>query len=157
MKNLLILVIFVIVCELAGILATPFTINAIPSWYSTLNKPPFSPPNFVFGPVWTILYMLMGLSAFLVWQKGMKKEKVKNALKLFALQLFLNFIWSILFFGLRSPLLGLIDILILWGLILITMIKFHRVSRPAAYLLIPYILWVSFATILNFSILLLNP
>ncbi len=157
MKNLLILLIFVIVCELAGILATPFTINAIPSWYSTLNKPPFSPPNFVFGPVWTILYMLMGLSAFLVWQKGVKKEKVKNALQFFALQLFLNFIWSILFFGLRSPLLGLIDILILWGLILITIIKFHRVSRPAAYLLIPYILWVSFATILNLSILLLNP
>lgn len=157
MKNLLILLIFVIVCELAGILATPFTINAIPSWYSTLNKPPFSPPNFVFGPVWTILYMLMGLSAFLVWQKGVKKEKVKNALRLFALQLFLNFIWSILFFGLRSPLLGLIDILILWGLILITIIKFHRVSRTAAYLLIPYILWVSFATILNLSILLLNP
>lgn len=141
---------------MVGLLGTPFTISAIPSWYNSLNKPFISPPNYVFGPVWTILYMLMGISAFLVWQKGIKKEKIKNALKIFVLQLVLNFIWSILFFGLRSPLLGLIDILFLWVLIIVTIFRFHGISKPAAYLLVPYLLWVSFATILNFSILIYN-
>ncbi len=147
----------VIGCELVGALATPFTLSAIPTWYSTLNKPAFSPPNWVFGPAWTTLYFLMGVSAYLIWQKGPKKKQVKEALAYFLAQLFFNFIWSILFFGLRSPILGLIDILILWVLIVMTIIKFYRLSKPAAYLLIPYLLWVSFATILNISIVLLNP
>lgn len=144
-------------CEFVGIISTPFTLAAIPTWYSTLNKPPFSPPNWIFGPVWTTLYFLMGISAFLIWQKGLKKKQVKEALLYFVAQLFFNFIWSILFFGLKSPTLGLFDILVLWVLILVTMIKFYKISKPAAYLLIPYILWVSFATILNLSIVLLNP
>ncbi len=150
------LLIAVIGCELVGIISTPFTLSAIPAWYSTLNKPPFSPPNWIFGPVWTILYFLMGVSAFLVWKQGLKKKQVKEALLVFLTQLFFNFIWSILFFGLHSPILGLLDIIILWVLILITIVKFHKISKLAAYLLVPYILWVSFATILNFYIWILN-
>ncbi|MBP9718915.1 MAG: tryptophan-rich sensory protein [Candidatus Levybacteria bacterium] len=146
----------IIGCELVGILSTPFTISAISTWYIFLNKPPFSPPNWVFGPVWTILYFLMGISAFLVWRKGLKNKKVKKALFYFLLQLFFNFLWSLLFFGLHSPLLGLLDIIVLLVSIVITLVAFYRVSKIAAYLLIPYLLWVSFATILNLSIVLLN-
>ncbi len=147
----------VVGCELVGILATPFTLSAIPDWYSILSKPAFSPPNWVFGPAWTMLYFFMGTSAFLIWQKGLKKRMVKEALFYFLAQLFFNFIWSVLFFGLRSPILGLIDILVLWVLILITTIKFYKLSKPASYLLIPYLAWVSFAAILNLSIVFLNP
>lgn len=157
MRNLFKLLIAVIGCELVGIIATPFTLSAIPTWYSTLNKPPFSPPNWIFGPVWTSLYFLMGASAFLIWKKGLKKKHVKEALYYFIAQLVFNFMWSILFFGLKSPIFGLLDILVLWVLILITMIKFYKLSKPAAYLLIPYLLWVSFATLLNLSIVFLNP
>ena len=157
MSKFLKFAISVIGCELVGILATPFTLSAIPTWYSTLNKPSFSPPNWVFGPVWTALYFLMGVSVYLVWEKGLKTKQVKEALFYFLAQLFLNFIWSILFFGLRSPILGLVHILVLWVLILITTLKFYKLSKPASYLLIPYLLWVSFAAILNFSIVLLNP
>lgn len=146
----------IIGCELVGLISTPFTISAIPNWYNRLNKPPFSPPNWVFGPVWTILYLLMGIAAFLVWQKGLKKKKVTEALTYFGLQLVFNFIWTFLFFGLRSPLLGLIDITVLWIFIVLTILKFYKISKPAAYMLIPYLLWVSFASLLNFSVLVLN-
>ncbi|MBI2315069.1 tryptophan-rich sensory protein [Candidatus Daviesbacteria bacterium] len=157
MKKLSKFLISTIGCELVGIAATPFTLSAIQTWYQTLNKPSFSPPNWVFGPAWTILYFLMGVAAYLVWIKGLEKKAVKNALAFFIAQLVFNFLWSILFFGLHSPILGLIDILILWTLILITIIKFYKISKTAAYLLIPYLLWVTFATILNLSIVLLNP
>ena len=142
---------------MVGLAATPFTISAIPTWYQTLQKPTFSPPNWIFGPVWTILYFLMGVAAYLIWIKGLEKMAVKTALKFFLVQLLFNFLWSILFFGLHSPILALIDILILWILIVITVIKFYKISKTASYLLIPYLLWVSFATILNLSIVLLNP
>ncbi|MBI2012228.1 tryptophan-rich sensory protein [Candidatus Daviesbacteria bacterium] len=157
MKKLSKFLISTIGCELVGLAATPFTISSIPTWYQTLNKPSFSPPNWVFGPAWTILYFLMGVAAYLVWIKDLEKKAVKKALSFFIAQLVFNFLWSILFFGLHSPILGLIDILTLWVLILITIIKFHKLSKVAAYLLIPYLLWVSFATILNSSIVLLNP
>lgn len=157
MKNLPKLLVSVIGCELVGIAATPFTISAIRSWYQTLNKPFFSPPNWVFGPTWTILYFLMGVSAFLIWQKGYKSKKAKEALILFIIQLLFNFLWSVFFFGLHSIFLGLLDIIILWILILITTLKFYKISKIAAYLLIPYLLWVTFATLLNLSILILNP
>lgn len=156
MKKYSQLALAIIGCELVGIVSTPFTISAIPTWYRTLNKPFFSPPNWIFGPVWTTLYLLMGISAFLIWQKGLKKKKVKEAITYFGIQLFLNFIWTFLFFGLRNPLLGLIDIVVLWIFIVLTIVKFYKLSRPAAYMLIPYLLWVSFATILNSSILILN-
>lgn len=146
----------IFICELTGILGTIFTINSIPAWYSQLDKPFFAPPNWIFGPVWTILYLLMGISIYLIIRDGWKKKKIKNAAMFFAIQLALNFIWTPIFFGLRSPLLGLIIIATMWVFIVITILKFYRISKPAAYLLIPYLLWVSFATLLNASILFLN-
>ncbi len=156
MNNFLKFLTAVVACQLVGIISTPFTLSAIPTWYNTLNKPPFSPPNWIFGPAWTTLYFLMGVSFFLIWQKGLKKKQAKQALFYFLVQLFFNFIWSILFFGLRSPILGLVDIVVLWVLILLTIIKFYKISKPAAWLLYPYLAWVSFATLLNLSIVLLN-
>lgn len=156
MKSLPKLIVSVTICELAGILSTPFTLAAIPTWYSTLVKPPFSPPNWIFGPVWTLLYLLMGISFYLIWQKGWKKKKVRIAGYYFGAQLALNFLWSISFFGLRSPILGLINIIALLALIILTMQHFSPLSKIAFYLLVPYALWVSFATLLNGAIVILN-
>lgn len=156
MKNWLKLIACVGGCELVGLLGTPFTLSAIPNWYKTLNKPFFAPPNWIFGPVWISLYFLMGVSFYLIWQRGWKKKKVKTAGLFFGAQLVLNFLWSPLFFGLRSPLLGLITIILMWLLILMTMRKFYPLSKRAFYLLVPYFLWVSFATVLNAAIFILN-
>lgn len=156
MKDLGKLVVAIAGCELVGFAATPFTLAAIPTWYQALNKPIFSPPNWVFGPVWTILYCLMGISAYLVWKKGLRNNGVKVALTYFLMQLALNFLWSVIFFGLHLPLLAFIEIVILWLFIFVTMKKFAKISRDASYLLIPYIIWVSFAAILNISIVILN-
>lgn len=146
----------VIGCELVGLSATPFTIASIPTWYAQLNKPPFSPPNWVFGPVWTLLYFLMGVSVWLIWTHKKQTKEVKKGLKVFGIQLALNFFWSILFFGLHLPIVALIEIITLWTAILVTIIQFYKVNKIAAYLLIPYLLWVSFASILNFAIVVLN-
>lgn len=140
------------VCELAGLAGSLVTRRAIPTWYASLQKPSFRPPDWVFGPVWTILYLLMGIAVFLVLTKGFSQPAVRSAVVAFIVQLVLNAAWSFLFFGLRSPLLGLIDILLLWAAIVVTMYLFWGVSRPAAVLMVPYILWVSFAAVLNFSI-----
>ena len=156
MKDLSKLAISVIGCELVGLFGTFFTTAAVPTWYATVNKPFFAPPNWIFGPVWTLLYLLMGVSFYLVWRKGWKKQQVKTACIFFLSQLILNFLWSPLFFGLRSPLLGLIDFTFLWIMILLTMRQFYPLSKPAFYLLVPYLLWVSFATVLNGAILILN-
>ena len=136
MKSLPKLITSIVICELAGILGSAFTINSIPTWYATLNKPFFSPPNWIFGPVWTTLYLLMGISLYLIWtQKPTKKTKA--ALKFFAIQLGLNFIWTPIFFGLRAPLLALIIILALLYFILKTMGAFKPLSQTAFYLLAP--------------------
>lgn len=156
MKNIAKLLTSIIGCELVGFIGTPFTISAIPTWYATLNKPFFAPPNWLFGPAWTLLYFLMGISFYLIWKQDFKTLKAKIARKFFFVQLFLNLIWSPLFFGLRSPLLGLIDIVALWIFIVITIYKMHPVSKWASYLLIPYLLWATFATVLNGAILILN-
>ena len=156
MKDLPKLVISVIGCEAVGVLGTSFTIPAIPAWYATLNKPFFAPPNWVFGPVWTLLYFLMGVSFYLVWKQGIKQKRVRIACLLFLAQLGFNLIWSPIFFGLQAPLLGLIVIMAMWMLIVMTMKKFYLLSRPAFYLLVPYLLWVSFATLLNAAIVVLN-
>ncbi len=150
------LVVSIIVCQLAGVIGSIFTTPAIPSWYATLKKPSFTPPNWLFGPVWITLFVLMGTAAFLVWDKGLNNKQVKIALSIFAVQLVLNVLWSAMFFGLRSPLAGLIEIVILWTAILFTILSFFKVSQAAGFLLIPYILWVSFAAVLNFSIWRLN-
>lgn len=150
------LIISILVCELVGIVSTPFTLSAIPTWYATLNKPVFSPPNWLFGPVWILLYILMGISFALIWDMEWKKKKNRTAGYLFALQLLLNFIWTPIFFGLHAPMLGLITIIALLLSIHRTMKAFYSLSKKAYYLLIPYICWVSFATLLNASIVFLN-
>ena len=152
-NNLLKLVFFIVISQLAGIVGSVFTISSIPTWYSTLQKPSFSPPNWVFGPAWIILYLLMGISAFLVWSKD---KRTKTALRIFICQLVLNALWSIIFFGFHNPFWAFIEIIALWLAILATILSFYRISRSAAYLLLPYILWVSFASVLNLSIVILN-
>ncbi|OGK18136.1 TspO protein [Candidatus Roizmanbacteria bacterium RIFCSPHIGHO2_01_FULL_39_8] len=156
MKKIWTLIIAVALPELVGIVSTPFIIAAIPNWYKALNKPFFSPPNWIFAPVWTLLYLMMGVASYLVWQQGIKKQKVRRALTFYTIQLFLNFVWSWLFFGLHSPILALIDIVFLWVFIVLTMLKFYKISKPAAYLLFPYLLWVSFASLLNLAIVILS-
>lgn len=156
MKDLSKFIVSVVGCELVGFAGTPFTISTIPTWYVTLNKPFFTPPNWIFGPVWTLLYFLMGLAFYLIWKQGWQKKKVKTAGMFFLAQLILNFIWSPIFFGLRAPLLGLIVIMAMWALIVMTMKKFYPLSQLAFYLLIPYLLWVSFASLLNVAIVVLN-
>ena len=146
----------IILCELVGFLAVPFTLSAIPTWYATLTKPSFSPPNWVFGPVWTILYFLMGSSLFVLWNRGIKTRDEQMAIFYFFVQLGLNFLWSVLFFGLHSPILGLIDILGLLLFIAFTIKQFAQFSKTAAILLLPYLLWVCFATILNAAIVAFN-
>ena len=150
MKNWQKLIISILICQLAGGIGSVFTFSAIPNWYDFLNKPQFNPPNWIFGPVWTILYTLMGISAYLIFNKD------KKALMIFAVQLVLNAFWSIIFFGFHSILGGLIFIILLWFSILLTIAKFYKIDKNAAFLLIPYVLWVSFATILNYYLLVLN-
>lgn len=150
------LIVAIVICELAGVIGNIFTISAIPTWYSTLIKPVLNPPSWIFGPVWTTLYLLMGIAVFLVWQKGWDRKDVRKALAVFGFQLVLNAVWSIIFFGLHSPLSALIDIAFMWLAIIWTMSFFYKISRPALWLLVPYILWVSFAMYLNYSIWILN-
>jgi benzodiazapine receptor len=149
------LVVSIFICLLAGVLGAIFTTSAIPTWYAALKKPFFSPPNWLFGPVWTLLYLMMGVSLYLVWISPPKAHKTKT-LSLFGIQLFLNFLWSFLFFGMRSPLLAFAGIIALWVFILLTILSFRKISRTASLLLLPYLFWVTFAAILNFSIVLLN-
>lgn len=139
----------------AGFIGSLFTFSAIPTWYATLNKPTFSPPNWLFGPAWTILYILIGISLFIVLNNKENKNK-KSALIIFGLQMFFNSLWSIIFFGLKSPLSALFIIYILWILILLNIIKFYKIQKSAGVILIPYLLWVTFASFLNLFIVLLN-
>jgi benzodiazapine receptor len=155
-NEILKLLVSIIACQLAGVIGAFFTTPAIPTWYAALNKPSFTPPSWVFGPVWITLYLLMGISAFLIWRQGFHIPQVRTALLIFGLQLFLNALWSPAFFGLRSPIAGAIVIVFLWFSILWTVWKFYPLSRSAAALFLPYILWVSFAAVLNISITILN-
>ncbi len=150
------LVVALAVCQLAGFIGSLFTTPSIPTWYASLQKPGFTPPNAVFSPVWITLFVLMGVAAFLVWDKGIGARGVKTALSFFGIQLVLNVLWSAFFFGLRSPLLAFVEIVVLWLAIGAAILTFYRVSRPASFLLIPYIAWVSFAAVLNCAIARLN-
>lgn len=179
MKDFAKLIISILICELAGAVGSIFTTPAIKNWYYFLNKPGFSPPSWLFAPVWTILFLLMGISLYLAWSKDFNsnvsaneaQKKVwnpvsaklwlgswreENAALIFVLQLVLNILWSVIFFGLKSPGLAFVEILMLWFAILYTIVNFYRVSKISAYLLIPYIVWVSFAAILNFFVWRLN-
>lgn len=146
----------VVVSNLAGVIGSLFTFSAIPTWYSTLTKPDINPPNWLFGPVWTMLYILMGVSAGIIWSKGLASRQVKIALTVFAVQLVLNALWSIIFFGWQNLGLALVEIVILWLMIFVNIILFYRINSTAGYLLVPYILWVTFATYLTYSLWRLN-
>ena len=148
------LVLCVVICQLAGAVGSVFTISAIPSWYSTLAKPALNPPGWIFGPVWVVLYLLMGIALWLIWRSN-SKEKTK-AIWLFGAQLVLNAVWSPIFFGARSIGDALVVIVLLWAAIVLTILVFKKISKAAAWLLVPYILWVSFALYLNFAIWILN-
>jgi translocator protein len=154
--KLLKLVASIALCQSAGLLGSFFTVPAIPTWYATLNKPAFSPPSWLFGPVWISLYTLMGISLFMVWNTTQKNPPLKKALIFFFIQLVLNALWSVFFFGLRSPLAALIEMVFLWPAIVVTIFYFIKLSRRAGILLLPYLAWVSFAFILNFSLWVLN-
>jgi tryptophan-rich sensory protein len=156
MKNTLRLFITIVICEGAGIIGSIFTTSSIGTWYTGIIKPSFNPPNWIFGPVWTTLFLLMGVSLYLVWMEKFSGTNIKGAITVFGIQLGLNVLWSVIFFGLHSPLWALVCLIVLWLTILLTMIKFYPISRLAAWLLLPYILWVSFAGVLNFFIFRLN-
>lgn len=141
---------FILLCQAAGAIGSIFTFSAIPNWYAYLTKPFFNPPNWIFGPVWTTLYTLMGIAVYLVWKKR------KGIPFWFWVQLVLNALWSILFFGLQNPTIAFIGIVFLWLSIFLTITSFYRIHKTAAYLMIPYLLWVTFASLLNASIALLN-
>ncbi len=154
--NIFKFIIAIAVPQIAGIVGSLFTVSSITTWYATIAKPEFAPPNWVFAPVWTTLFALMGIAAFLIWKKGTDRTDIKVALGIFILQLLLNTLWSVIFFGLHSPGGALIEIFFLWFVIVSTMILFYKISKTAAYLLVPYVLWVSFAMYLNYAIWILN-
>jgi tryptophan-rich sensory protein len=145
-----------LLCEIIGISSSLFSAAAIKTWYLTLNKPSWNPPNGVFAPVWTLLYVLMGISLWLIWKSDAPIAQQKKAIYFFAVQLFINFWWSIVFFKFQSPIFGLVVILWMVLAILITIFQFAPISRLASWLLVPYISWVCFATILNYAIWSLN-
>lgn len=147
----------VVTCLVVGYFSGMVTRSAIVTWYPTLVKPSFNPPNWIFAPVWSMLYVMMGVAAGLVWNRiDSEKEIVKKALVFFAIQLALNALWSYLFFGLKNPMLAGIEIILLWLMIFETYTQFVKINKIAGYLFIPYLLWVSFATVLNESIWWLN-
>lgn len=156
-QRVLLLVLCIGVCYAAAAIGSYFTSSSVGTWYVTLVKPPIAPPGGVIGAVWTVLFLLMGISLFLVLEEDRSSPEVRLGISLFAVQLGLNVLWSFLFFGLRSPVLALGEMLILWVAIAATIRQFLELSRPAAYLLVPYIAWVSFATVLTAWILVLNP
>jgi benzodiazapine receptor len=156
LSEILRLALSIIACQAAGIIGSVFTSKSVGTWYLTLRKPVFTPPSWVFAPVWITLYVLMGISAFLIWSKGLDTHLAKLGLGLFGVQLILNALWSVAFFGLRSPLAGLIVILALSVAILLTMTIFFRMSLAAGLLLVPYMGWVGFAAALNLAIFVLN-
>ncbi|MFH1651601.1 MAG: TspO/MBR family protein [Chloroflexota bacterium] len=155
-SDVLELVASLVVCLMAGAVGSIFTTPSIPTWYASLQKPFFNPPGELFAPVWTLLYLLMGLAAFFVWREGLSSRRVRVALALFLGQLALNILWSGAFFGMRSTLFGLIVIIPLWLAILVTMVLFFRVRGLSGWLMLPYLLWVTFASVLNIALWQLN-
>jgi tryptophan-rich sensory protein len=148
------LILSLLLPQLTGAIGALFTVKAIPTWYAFLNKPSFSPPNWLFGPTWLILYLLMGVALYLNW---IKKTKQANCnVRLFFIHLFFNLIWTPVFFGAKNLFLALIIIVTIWALIVAMIFKFWKVNKASSFLLIPYLLWVSFASVLNYFIWRLN-
>lgn len=139
----------------SGAIAGIYTAEAVPGWFETLNRPSFNPPNWIFGPVWTALYLIMGISLFLIWKQDSSKER-SLAIFVFVLQLALNFCWSFIFFYFNMIGLALIEIILLWVCIMIMFVLFYKIKPMAAYINIPYLAWVTFATVLNAGYYLLN-
>ena len=157
MNKYLKILIFVVICLAVGYLSSIVTKSSVETWFPTLKKPSFNPPNWAFPVAWTTLYIFMGVAAGLIWDKiEIKKEEVQKALLFFFIQLALNALWSILFFGLKNPLLALVEIVLLWLMIYETFMKFNKIDKIAGYLFIPYLFWVTFAIILNANIWWLN-
>ncbi len=156
LRNALFLVLFIIIAQMAGFIGSLFTADSVDTWYKEISRPSFTPPDWLFAPVWITLYVLMGISAFLIWKKGANKKEVKAALIIFFIQLVLNSLWSIIFFGFHLTLIAFIEIILLWVAILFMVIKFYSISKAASLIQIPYLLWVSFASVLNFSFAALN-
>lgn len=152
-KNPLSLIFSLLICHAAGIVGSLFTVQAIPTWYETIIKPSFNPPSWVFGPVWLLLYTLMGIALYLLWQKGAKRRK---EIVIFYGQLFFNALWSIFFFGFHNILLALFDLILIWLLTAVLIARIWRQEKAITLLLAPYLLWLSFAAVLNYAILLLN-
>lgn len=152
LKNALLFLFSLLICQLAGIVGSIFTRPAINDWYIYLKKPDIAPPSWIFAPVWTVLFLLMGVSLFLL----IKSKNNQKALGAFFIQLILNVFWSIMFFGARNPMFAFIEILFLWITILATIVYSYRISKTAAWLLAPYLLWVSFAMLLNYSYWVIN-
>jgi tryptophan-rich sensory protein len=155
MNKYLKLFISLLLPQIAGGLGAFFTLSSVQSWYLTLNKPSWNPPSWLFGPVWTTLYVLMGIACYLIWKS--EHPRKKQVLTLYFLQLFLNFLWSPAFFGVQNPMLGMLVIVPLWAAILACILLFRKINGWAALLMIPYLLWLSFATVLNATIWYLNP
>lgn len=154
-SNIVKLIVSLIIPLSVGSVAGMFTSQAVPNWYASLNRPSFSPPNWVFGPVWTTLYILLGISFFLIWKENRSKQR-NLAIKVFAIQMFLNFAWSFIFFYFNMIGAALLEIILLWINIAVMIYLFYKIKPLAAYLNIPYLLWVSFATILNAGYYFLN-
>ncbi len=152
-KDTFALIGFIVCAQAAGIIGSLFTMSAIDGWYTTLIRPELAPPNWIFGPVWITLYTLMGIAAFLVWRKN---RRCSMALGIFTVQLILNSLWSIIFFGMGALGVAFAEIVLLWLAIVATILAFWKISRTAAWLLAPYLLWVSFAAYLNFAFWTLN-
>jgi translocator protein len=150
------LFISILIPLLVGGLSGFFTSNGVTGWYSLAVKPSFNPPNWVFAPVWTVLYFMMGIALYLIWKSESDKILKQTAIVLFVVQLLFNFFWSIIFFYAKQPGWAFIEIISLWAFIFLTIVFFNKISSTAAWLLIPYILWVSFASVLNFYIWKLN-
>jgi len=149
------LLVSLIIPLMVGYLGSLLTDNSVSTWYLNINKPAFNPPSWVFGPVWTVLFVLMGLAFYFVWQQGYSPGLLLPWAVYF-LQLLFNLLWSFFFFWLRNPLLGLVDIALLLVLIIINIVLFYRRRRLSGFLLLPYLLWVSFASILNLAIVIMN-
>jgi len=156
LTDILKLILCLVITLGVGFAGSLYTAPAIRTWYATLHKPSFNPPNWVFMPVWTVLYIMMAVAAFLVWRAPATGRWKVVALAAFLVQLLLNLLWSLLFFGLRQPAYALVDIVLLWLMIVVTAFLFVKLSRPAALLLVPYLAWVTFAAVLNSEILRLN-
>jgi len=156
MSNILKLIVSISIPLLIGFTSGFFTITGAGSWYQTIQKPSWNPPGWVFGPVWTTLYVMMGIALFLIWKSSANKDVKQTAILLFSIQLILNFFWSFIFFNQQQPGWALVEIIVLWSAILITIFSFSKINNTASWLLVPYISWVSFATILNYTIWKLN-